>query len=106
LGSGYVNNDVRISCFDEVTLGDDITAGERVVIRDSDNHQVAGSGPASTPVRIETTSGSDGRPDPRASPSALVPSSMHGRQSPKGVPANSLMAGTPAVVRKTDVTWT
>lgn len=40
LGSGYMNHDCVIDCFDSITVGQNVVISERVVMRDSDNHTV------------------------------------------------------------------
>ena len=40
IGSGYMNVDSRIQCFQQITIGEDVAISERVTIRDSDNHQI------------------------------------------------------------------
>lgn len=41
LGSGYINSRAHISCFDKISIGDNVVISEGVTIRDSDNHQFA-----------------------------------------------------------------
>jgi len=40
LGSGYVNNDSTIFCFDNIKIGHGVVIAQNVTIRDSDNHQI------------------------------------------------------------------
>ena len=40
LGSGYMNNDCEIVCFDSITIGDGVAISKHTVLRDSDNHTV------------------------------------------------------------------
>jgi acetyltransferase-like isoleucine patch superfamily enzyme len=42
LGSGYINRNVRIHCFREITIGDNVAISENVAIWDTDAHQVVG----------------------------------------------------------------
>ena len=37
---GYINNDVRIYCFNSITIGENVAIAEDVIIRDSDNHPI------------------------------------------------------------------
>ena len=37
---GYINNDVRIYCFNSIIIGENVAIAEDVVIRDSDNHPI------------------------------------------------------------------
>lgn len=44
IGSGYMNMNGNISCFDNISIGNDVRISEDVIIRDSDDHQVLRSG--------------------------------------------------------------
>lgn len=115
LGSGYMNHDCVIDCFSSITIGHGVVISERVVIRDSDNHAI-----------ISTENGelkSDEKPE--AAPiviqdhvwlgmnvivlkgvtigeGAIVAA---GSVVTKDVPPHCLVAGVPAKVVKTEVTW-
>ena len=115
LGSGYMNHDCVIDCFSSITIGHGVVIFERVVIRDSDNHAI-----------ISTENGelkSDEKPE--AAPiviqdhvwlgmnvivlkgvtigeGAIVAA---GSVVTKDVPPHCLVAGVPAKVVKTEVTW-
>ena len=115
LGSGYMNHDCVIDCFSAITIGHGVVISERVVIRDSDNHAI-----------ISTENGelkSDEKPE--AAPiviqdhvwlgmnvivlkgvtigeGAIVAA---GSVVTKDVPPHCLVAGVPAKVVKTEVTW-
>ena len=43
LGSGYINHNANISCFEKIVIGNNVSISENVVIRDSDNHEIIGS---------------------------------------------------------------
>ena len=115
LGSGYMNHDCVIDCFDSISVGHHVVISERVVLRDSDNHQVchlSKSGEVSdlpsltAPIVLEdhvwigmnvtilkgVTIGEG----------AIIAA---GSVVTKNVPPHCLAAGVPAKVVKTDVTW-
>jgi len=43
VGSGYINNDARISLFHGLTLGDEVAIGPNVSFLDDDRHELVGS---------------------------------------------------------------
>ncbi len=43
LGSGYLNSNSTISCFNSIKIGRDVMIAENVSIRDSDNHTIVNS---------------------------------------------------------------
>lgn len=115
LGSGYMNHDCVIDCFSSITIGYGVVISERVVIRDSDNHAITSTEngelksdekPAAAPIVIQdhvwlgmnvvvlkgVTIGEG----------AIVAA---GSVVTKDVPSHCLVAGVPAKVVKTDVTW-
>ena len=114
LGSGYMNNDCEIVCFDSITIGKDVAISKRAVIRDSDNHTVkdlvavdsSAKREITAPIRIgnhvwigmnvtilKGVTIGDG---------AIIAA---GSVVNKDIPANCLAAGVPAKVIKTDVSW-
>lgn len=115
LGSGYMNHDCVIDCFSSITIGYGVVISERVVIRDSDNHAITSTEngelksdekPAAAPIVIKdhvwlgmnvvvlkgVTIGEG----------AIVAA---GSVVTKDVPSHCLVAGVPAKVVKTNVTW-
>ncbi|WP_372758027.1 DapH/DapD/GlmU-related protein [Mariniflexile sp.] len=40
LGSGYINNNLNLSCFEKIEIGNNVAISENVCIRDSDNHTI------------------------------------------------------------------
>ncbi len=118
LGSGYMNHECVMDCFSSISIGQGVVISERVVIRDADNHtiqsivtetlseQISAEKPATAPVVIQdhvwigmnviilkgVTIGEG----------AVVAS---GSLVNKDVPSHSLVAGVPAKVMKTDISW-
>lgn len=107
LGSGYINHNLNLSCFESITIGDGVAISENVSIRDSDNHYFNQSNKKSTqPIVIgnhvwigmnvtilKGVSIGDG---------AVVAA---GSVVTKDIPANSLAGGVPAKVIKTGIFW-
>lgn len=113
LGSGYMNHDCVIDCFDSITIGHHVVISERVVLRDSDNHAImdadsmtAGKSVVTAPIVVGdhvwigmnvivlkgVTIGEG----------SIVAA---GSVVNKDVPPRCLVAGVPAKVVKTDVSW-
>lgn len=110
LGSGYMNHDCVIDCFDSISIGHQVVISERVVLRDSDNHSIKDVGDIvsaeSAPIVIGNhvwigmnvivlkgvTIGEG----------AIVAA---GSVVNKDVPPHCMVAGVPAKVVKTNVSW-
>ena len=113
LGSGYMNHDCVIDCFDSITIGYNVVISERVVLRDSDNHTIKNTvnglsdkTRVTAPIVIEdhvwigmnvvvlkgVTIGKG----------AIVAA---GSVVNKDVPPHCLVGGVPAKVIKTEVSW-
>lgn len=52
LGSGYMNNDCRLSIAHGLTLGDGVAIGPRVCFLDDDRHELAGAAPRGAPITV------------------------------------------------------
>ncbi len=118
LGSGYMNYECVIDCFSSITIGHDVVISERVVIRDSDNHTIQS---------IATETENEQLSDEKLSMAPIVIQDhvwigmnvivlkgvtigegaivAAGSLVNKDVPPHSLVAGVPAKVMKTDVSW-
>ena len=107
IGSGYMNYDSKVYCFNSITIGDNVAISEGVIIRDSDNHEILGNNkPISLPINIKdhvwigmnsivlkgVTIGEN---------SIIAAGSVVN----KDVPPNCLVGGVPAKVIKRDINW-
>lgn len=105
LGSGYINNNATIKCYNEITIGNNVNISEGVVIRDSDNHHINGVLNQSPIVikdnvwiglNVTILNGvTIGEGAVIAAGSIVV----------SDIPAFTLAAGCPAKVKKQNVTW-
>lgn len=107
LGSGYVNHNLNLSCFEKITIGNGVVISENVTVRDSDDHEIVGSAkPVTMPVAIgnhvwigmnvtvlKGVKIGDG---------SIIAA---GAVVNKDVPENCMVAGVPARVIKTKVQW-
>jgi acetyltransferase-like isoleucine patch superfamily enzyme len=105
LGSGYINNNLNLSCFQSIQIGDGVAISENVCIRDSDNHAI-GRKPHAAAIKIgnrvwigmnatvlKGVTIGDG---------AVIAA---GSVVIEDVPPRTLVAGVPAKVKKQDVNW-
>lgn len=113
LGSGYMNHDCVVDCFDSITIGHHVVISERVVLRDSDNHAIAVSGNEAgneTKVTAPIVIGDHVwigmnvivLKGVTIGEGAVVAA---GSVVNKDVPPYCMVAGVPAKVIKTNVTW-
>lgn len=105
LGSGYINKNANISCYNHISLGSNVIISENVVIRDSDSHHINGKLKAE-PIKIEDDvwigmnvtilSGvTIGKGCVIAAGSVVI----------QDIPANCLAAGCPAIIKKENISW-
>ena len=115
LGSGYLNHDCVIDCFESITVGHRVVISERVVLRDSDNHTVRALGNSEESFGGKTITAPIVLEDNvwigmnvtilkgvTIGEGSIVAA---GSVVTKDVPPHCLVAGVPAKVIKTDVTW-
>lgn len=106
LGSGYINYDSKIYCFDEITIGSNVSISENVIIRDSDNHTINSSKSQSAPIIIEDNvlicMGATILKGVRIGEGSIVAA---GAVVTSDVPPNSLVGGVPAKVIKSGIKW-
>lgn len=113
LGSGYMNHDCVIDCFDSISIGHHVVISERVVLRDSDNHSIQDMEAISSDESAVTAPIVIGDhvwvgmntivlKGVTIGEGAVVAA---GSVVNKDIPPHCLVAGVPAKVVKTDVTW-
>lgn len=107
LGSGYINSNSKIYCFNDIEIGQGVAISEEVIIRDSDNHSLLYDGyEMSKPIKIgnhvwigfraailKGVTIGDG---------AVIAA---GSIVTKDVPPNCIAAGVPAKVIKRNIEW-
>jgi acetyltransferase-like isoleucine patch superfamily enzyme len=105
LGSGYINNNVNISCYEHISIGHNVAIAENVTIRDSDNHKL-NNGVTTAPISIgnnvwigmnvtilKGVNIADG---------AVIAA---GSVVTRDVTENTLVAGIPAKIKKENIKW-
>ena len=115
LGSGYMNHDCVIDCFESITVGQNVVISERVVMRDSDNHTIRAMEACertmdehvvTSPIVVEDNvwigmNATILKGVTIGEGSIIAAGSVVTRS----IPPHCLAAGVPAKVIKTDVTW-
>lgn len=107
LGSGYINNNVNISCFDSIKIGHDVAISEDVTIRDSDNHLILHSGrkpeqPIEIGDRVWIGIRATILKGVKIGNGSIIAA---GAVVTRDVPDNCLVAGVPAKVIKRNIYW-
>ena len=105
LGSGYINNNLNLSCFESISIGNDVAISENVTIRDSDNYSL-GASTRTRPIKIEDhvwigTNATILKGVTIGSGSVVAAGALVNRD----VPPNTLVAGVPATIKKKNVDW-
>lgn len=107
LGSGYINRNAKIRCFEEITIGENVAISEDVTIWDTDAHTIIGKEAEMTkPIKIgdhvwignnvtilKGVTIGDG---------AIIAA---GSVVTRNIPEKCLAAGVPAKVIKENVDW-
>lgn len=106
-GSGYSNNNLKIDCNTEVTIGNKVFIGSDVIIKDGDGHVINNKPEnVSKPIIIENNVWIADRAiilkGVKIGTGSVVAA---GAVVTKDVPNNSLVAGVPAKVIKENIEW-
>lgn len=107
LGSGFINRNVKIRCFDRIEIGDDVAVSENVTIWDSDAHTMEYEGFQKTqPVKIGNhvwigTNVTILKGITIGDGAIIAANSLVS----KSIPPGCLAAGSPAKVIKEQVEW-
>lgn len=109
IGSGFINRDTKIYCFNNIDIGNNVAISENVIIRDFDSHHLIENGKEKInikPITIED--------DVWIGMGVTILKGVHiGRGSvigagsvvTKSFPQKSLIAGVPAKIIKKDIEW-
>jgi len=105
-GRGGANSDLRLSCYESIRIGNDVIMGDRVTLRDSDNHDIGSGRPMGAPIVIEDNVWigleSTILKGVTIGTGAMVAA---GSLVTKDVPPGTLVAGRPAKVIRQDIAW-
>ena len=107
LGSGYINHNLNLSCFESISIGKGVVISENVTFRDSDDHSIVSSqSPMTQPITVgdHVWIGMNATilKGVRIGNGAIIAA---GAVVTKNVPENALVGGVPAKVIKANVSW-
>jgi len=107
LGSGYINRNVKIRCYQEITIGNNVAISENVSIWDSDAHSIIGNETEITqPIHIGNNvwigTNVTILKGVNIGNGAIIAA---GAVVTKDIPEGCLAAGVPAKVIKENVKW-
>ena len=120
LGSGYMNHDCVVDCFDSISIGHNVVISERVVLRDSDNHRIKSIDGAEDNIGAHDIAIQSNTKPIEIKDNVWIGMNVivlkgvtigegsivaAGSLVIKDVPPHSLVAGVPAKVIKTNVSW-
>lgn len=107
LGSGYINSNLNLSCFESIVIGRNVAISENVTIRDSDNHTIL---PQNKPITLPISIGDNVWIGMNVTilkgvtigEGAIIAA---GAVVNRDIPAKCLAAGVPAKVIKKNINW-
>nr|WP_319001941.1 acyltransferase [Clostridium algoriphilum] len=107
IGSGYINSNSMILCFNHITIGTGVIIADQVTIRDSDNHNIIYEGyEESKPINIGNHvwigMGATILKGVTIGDGAIIAA---GAVVTKDVPTKCLVVGVPAKVIKNNIEW-
>ena len=108
LGSGYINNNVTIHCFEKIDIGEDVAIADNVTIRDSDNHLVTSTEnykmtqPISIGNHVWIGINATILKGVTIGDGAIIAA---GAVVTRDIPASCMAAGVPASVIKNNISW-
>lgn len=106
IGTGYINTNAKIVCSHSIEIGSDTVISDRVIIMDSDFHQISDDQIEKAPISIGEHVWIGSRAmilkGVRIGDGAVVGA---GSVVTKNVPTNALVAGVPARVIRSNIEW-